>query len=334
MISVIVPIYNSENYLHSCINSILCQSFNDFELILVNDGSTDSSIDICKEYDDIRIVIISTEENRGVSHARNMGLSIANGEYITFVDSDDTLPDNALLSMHEAINATNVDMIIGSYMLIYGNKRMLHSQRLGPGLYEFKSILSKIIDDGTLSGFLLGSVCGSLYKTKIIKDNKLRFNEKIKNNEDGLFNFEYALNSEILNVIKNVVYNYHQHENSSSSRETDSKVYNKLIYEYISSVKWDKNLYDFDCQFQKRNVSLALWDILNCKKTNNFRESMVFIKNRLNEQGVNDGICDIRYRDLPKHKKLFFFLMKNHCYVTLCLLVWYVVPFLQSKITR
>lgn len=98
MLTIIVPIYNTENYLSECIDSILNQSYKDIELILINDGSTDNSSSICDEYSskDKRIKVIHIE-NRGVSYARNIGLSIAKGEYITFVDSDDFVSNDIYL---------------------------------------------------------------------------------------------------------------------------------------------------------------------------------------------------------------------------------------------
>lgn len=98
MLTIIVPIYNTENYLSECIDSILNQSYKDIELILINDGSTDNSSSICDEYSskDKRIKVIHIE-NRGVSYARNTGLSIAKGEYITFVDSDDFVSNDIYL---------------------------------------------------------------------------------------------------------------------------------------------------------------------------------------------------------------------------------------------
>ena len=100
MISVIIPVYNSEKYVGACIESVLKQDYRDFELILVNDGSTDKSISVCNYYaqQDTRIRVFD-QPNQGVSHSRNMGIKKANGEFLTFVDSDDLIEQSYLLKM-------------------------------------------------------------------------------------------------------------------------------------------------------------------------------------------------------------------------------------------
>lgn len=121
MISIIVPVYNAEQYLHRCIDSILAQSYTDFELLLIDDGSKDASGDICDEYasKDTRVRFFH-KGNGGVSSARNLGLDNAQGEYITFCDADDYVSEDWLAAYSEAI-ANNVDLAIQGYYAIDGN---------------------------------------------------------------------------------------------------------------------------------------------------------------------------------------------------------------------
>ena len=184
MISIIVPIYNAELYLRECIDSILNQSFTDIEVILVDDGSTDRSLKICRSYSDPRIIIVS-KTNGGVSSARNAGINAATGEYLGFVDSDDTLPEDALLLLHRTIKSRNVDAVFGSFQYQYGKKFQVHKSRLKEGVYKCKDLLCNFLDDGTLSGFLLGSMCGGLYRKDVIRKYVLKVVEGLKNNEDG-----------------------------------------------------------------------------------------------------------------------------------------------------
>ena len=113
MVSIIVPIYNVEQYISKCIESILAQTYRDFELILVDDGSTDMCGKICDEYakQDSRVHVIH-QENKGVSAARNAGISLAKGEYIMFVDSDDFITENMLEKMHDCIAESGSDIAI------------------------------------------------------------------------------------------------------------------------------------------------------------------------------------------------------------------------------
>lgn len=113
MISVIMPVYNVENYIEKCLDSVCNQSFKDLEIICVNDGSTDNSLKLLEDYAkrDSRIKII-TQENGGIGHARNTGLKNATGEYVLFVDSDDFLCENSLDELYYNINSNNSDLVI------------------------------------------------------------------------------------------------------------------------------------------------------------------------------------------------------------------------------
>ena len=109
-VSIIIPVYNVEKYLDKCLKSVLNQTYKNIEIIVINDGSTDNSLKICKKYKDKRIVLID-KENGGVSSARNKGLELASGKYITFVDSDDWLELDAIENMVSFIEKENVDFV-------------------------------------------------------------------------------------------------------------------------------------------------------------------------------------------------------------------------------
>lgn len=333
MISIIVPIYNAEQFLRECIDSLLSQSYRNIEIILVNDGSKDGSLSICQNYNDNRIVIID-KENAGVSSARNAGLKVAKGRYVTFVDADDTLPVNAISLLLEGLEKYQADMVVGTFMFQYGKVYRSHSVRLTSGVYSFQSLLSDFIDDGTLSGFILGSVCGSLYKKNIIDSYQLFFNCAIKNNEDGLFNFEYALKAENVYILDECVYYYRQSSTNTSASHQLSSGFDELIKNYLEEKNEDKNKYDFEIQFKRRKVSLALWDILKCPCRMNLISGVKFINQRLSEKVVQDGFSLIKISQLSTHKKLFFYMMKWRCSFILYLLVRFVIPIVDSKISR
>ena len=133
IISIIVPIYNSEKYLERCINSILNQTYTNFELILINDGSKDSSLKICRKYasKDNRIVVID-KENEGVSIARNMGIQRAKGELISFVDADDYIEKTFLEDMLNVMSKYNVDYVTCGYNRVYDD----HTEHINNDLSE------------------------------------------------------------------------------------------------------------------------------------------------------------------------------------------------------
>lgn len=203
MITVITPVYNSEKYLHSCIQSILKQTWQDFELILVNDGSSDESGTICDEYasKDSRIKTIH-KQNGGVSSARNLGLLQANGNYVTFIDSDDYITDNFLFDLYKEIENQKTDIVVQSLKKfdnenIRGNVYNNDSQKL-----NIKEFLSKF--NITLFGF----VAGKLYDFKIIKRYNITFDERMSFGEDCKFFVEYLQYCDTLYLSKESNYFY------------------------------------------------------------------------------------------------------------------------------
>ncbi len=331
MISVIVPVYNAEKYLEECIVSILSQSVKDIELILVNDGSTDGSLDVCNKVKDSRIIVID-KQNSGVSDTRNVGITIAKGDYIAFVDSDDTLPYDALSSLLSGLVDNEADMCCGDMMFQYGNTYRPHKGRLATGVYTYNSVLSDFIDDGTLSGFIIGSACAALYKRDLILKYLIRFNKDVKNNEDGLFNFEYALHAQKFCVLSKEVYNYRQYGDSSASKRSITYDFNKLIKEYLNLLDWDKQKYNYETQMRRRNVSVALWDILQFPGRMSLVEGRCFIKKVV--QGCSADFSTIDDSQLSLHKSIIFHLMKWRLYLFIWFVVKYVIPALSARVSR
>lgn len=185
-ISIIIPIYNCEKYLPRCLDSILAQTFTDFELILVNDGSTDGSDNICDSYveKDKRVRVIH-QANAGVSAARNAGLNIAQGEYIGFVDADDYINAEMFRILYEDAVRENADIVMCDAVTKTDGK---------PDEEDTISALSEscIIDRNDWTPDILrytaGSVCRCLYKKELVED--IRFPVGIKISEDRLFNLQ------------------------------------------------------------------------------------------------------------------------------------------------
>ena len=178
-ISVIVPIYNVEEYLGRCIESIINQTYQNIEIILVDDGSTDNSLSICKEYaiKDRRINIIH-KENAGVSSARNIGLKKSKGEFVTFVDSDDYVKLTCFEKMIRGIKNNDVDMVVVGWEDEGGNPGWISDT-------SYKKIYGQ--DEISSLDFFL-TVWGHLFKKINLKDQY--FDEKIFYGEDTLFTFQ------------------------------------------------------------------------------------------------------------------------------------------------
>ena len=217
-ISIIVPVYKAENYLRRCVDSILNQTFTDFELILVDDGSPDRSGDICDEYEqkDSRIRVFH-KDNGGVSSARNLGLDNVQGEYVTFVDADDWIDADNLSKCSSVITNNMLDLLQYSFKRIDNKGRIMQVKKISSDVLDLKHYLKK-------ENFNM-CVGGNFIKTSIIQLNNIRFEESIKLAEDQIFMIETMSMSRRLQSIDSVFYNYFFNPDSATNNEkTDDMI--------------------------------------------------------------------------------------------------------------
>lgn len=212
-VSIIIPAYNASAFIVKCLDSVIRQTYPDFEVIIVNDGSTDNTLQIIDEYakKDKRIKVF-TQENSGVSFARNTALSKACGEYITYVDADDTLPETAIEDM-VTLMTEDTDFVIGShYEIRFTKKPHLEGDRV------FKDIKKDFIPYGRLIWW----PWGKLYRASIIFDNNLQYDTGITFGEDHIFNLLYSKHIKNKVAVTNkIVYNYHFLRGGLSSKYYD-----------------------------------------------------------------------------------------------------------------
>lgn len=218
-ISVIVPIYNVETYLHRCVDSLLSQTFQDFELLLIDDGSPDRSGEICDGYacQDNRIRVFH-KKNGGVSSARNMGLSKSSGEYITFVDPDDWIDEDCFERCIYLAELHHLDILQFSYRMINNIDGSVLSERN----YECKPMNWK--DFVKVDHFMV-CVGGELIRSSIIKKHHLRFDESIRLAEDQLFMMEAMSKSDRIAQTKWVYYNYYQNPDSATHNSQKEDIF-------------------------------------------------------------------------------------------------------------
>ncbi len=231
MISLIIPVYNASNYLQNCLESVLHQTFQLFEMILVDDGSTDGSGKMCDNFakKDKRIVVIH-KQNGGVSSARNRALEIAKGEWIYFCDADDMLYPHALQTLTEQIEK-ETDCSIGGYVrstpkgeiLTEDPSRELLFWNIEEALIDFYQPNYKIYN---------GYIWNRLFKRSIIENNHIRFREDIHIKEDGLFIVQYLCHCTGRIVFtKEPIYKYVVHDDSAVNvqiNQFNSKVLTRL----------------------------------------------------------------------------------------------------------
>lgn len=190
-ISVVVPVYNAENSIERCVNSITGQTFADMEILLVDDGSKDNSSELCDKLaqSDNRVRVIH-KENAGVSAARNTGMDEATGKYILFVDSDDYLPLNYVEEMVRAQKEFGEEAFVWTALQIVSENQSLKEEWLAYGEEE-RSVAERKDVLKFSARYVLNSPVNKLYHRNIIKDNRLRMDENLSIAEDLLFNLQY-----------------------------------------------------------------------------------------------------------------------------------------------
>ena len=231
LISVIVPVYNSASHLGKCIESVLNQTYKTFELILIDDGSTDESLNICRIYEkmDNRVCVIH-QENKGVGTTRNNGIMVSKGAYIMFLDSDDYLDENMLDDAVKHVGKNEDMYVSGTLMEYYENNQIVKTVEYKgkEKKYSPKSLLEQFDIDYPL--LCIGGPCSKLFKTSILLESKCLFNTEMTVSEDSLFCLEYLEKISTISFSDKCYYHYRREGNTSLwSRYT-------------------RNLYDYQCK--------------------------------------------------------------------------------------
>lgn len=263
-ISIIIPIFNADQFLNPCIDSILAQDFKDFELLLIDDGSEDKSGSICdyysNEYNNIKTFHF---KNEGVSSARNHGIELAQGTFLCFVDADDEIPPTSLSSLMKE----EADLVIGGYIRKEpGKETLLVPQKAQCYDEETKKLF---LDDILSRTYLIDGPCSKLYKREIIVNNHLTFNKNLSYAEDKLFVYTYMLLANNIVTTKEIVYHQIRRKNSLSSNTHSIKHIRQLLDFlplYIDVVKKYETLYSCDStkvMFKEDVVKRYVFKIFN-----------------------------------------------------------------------
>lgn len=237
MVSIIVPIYNAEQYLRRCVDSILNQEYTDFELLLVNDGSTDASGDICEEYGDRdpRVIVIQ-KENTGVSDSRNRALDRARGKYLQFLDSDDWITPDATRLFVRAAEEYGCDMVISDFYRVVGERLSTKGDIEEEGVLTREEFAAHMMENP--ADFYYGVLWNKLYRRDIVEEHNLRMDTDINWCEDFMFNLEYIRYAKVFYALHAPIYYYVKRKGSLASQgiNISKTVKMKLnVFEYYNN---------------------------------------------------------------------------------------------------
>lgn len=319
-LSIIVPVYNVEKYLDRCVSSIRNQIFSDWEMILVDDGSKDNCPAMCDIYseNDKRIKVIH-KENGGLSSARNAGLKIAEGEYVGFVDSDDTIQEDMYSKMIEIIKKTNVDLVMTDCTRIMASgATFLKTQIIREGLYGKddirKEIFPSLIMGPDIEYGPLLSACQCLYDREFLLRNNLWFDEDIRWSEDNIFSAKAGYCADSLYYRKGVgLYNYYQNEGTitTSYRKGAWQVYSRMN-DYLRDYFADREDYDF-CQELKWHMIYYACVCLSQTRALSEAEARKEMRQILNSNQLEDAFTGVDLSGVNAKLKGQLFLMKHKC---------------------
>ena len=291
-ISIIIPVYNAEKYLKRCLESVFNQSYKNYEIIIVDDGSTDNSRKIYNNYSQRNNCRIIIQKNSGPSSARNKGIDIASGDFLFFLDSDDYLEKNCL---KELIKKSKQDALVGlKHKKVYNDKIVIAS---GEDEYDIESFQKSI-----LNGKQLGVVWGFLFDSKVIANKKIVFDTNTTLCEDTIFLFEYLNNVKKVYFI-NEYYNYYQSNDSITNNKNTKKIITNIVNSFYSI----NRLNEITCKRYKTQIYNAQVRLLKYElsKIYNIRD----FKNVLKEKEIHRKIKELYYNKTNiKYKVYIFFL--------------------------
>ncbi|MBE7038968.1 MAG: glycosyltransferase [Ruminococcaceae bacterium] len=313
-VSVIVPVYNLEDYIDICMESIVKQSYQNLEIILINDGSLDNSLEKCKEWErkDSRVVVIN-QKNSGVSAARNAGLDAATGKYVTFVDGDDIISKNAISLLVGMYSESNIVLTMGKTTRIseYNYNFIEHSTVTDADNYK------------TVEKLLFEKIDMAVYNKLFLKEktDSIRFVQGKKINEDKYFLFEYLLHSEGMVVsTKCELYGYFCRE-SSVTNEVFSPKYLDAIYfseEIIKSLeKYKKDLLPLGHYNLMCSRFMVLKKIVRTKQVKQNKDLFIKIRKDILKAGIRK---DVNMRFIKK-SEYYVLAINKYLYALFVLIV-------------
>ncbi len=266
LINIIVPIYNSKKYIERCVDSILNQTYQNFELILINDGSTDNSLNVINKYKNNSKIKIIDKKNEGVAKTRNLGIDMSKGKYIMFIDNDDYIDSDYIYNYYNAIENNDMDVVFGSYKCVSQNGKTSKITN-----YKSNKILSK---------YFTFAPWAKIYNLGCIKKNKIYFLDS-QIGEDVYFNLKvYGITSKVLEIDYNGYNWYHNEKSISRSKQ------NKISKDINPFILLDRIIKE--CNFESKEIKdyiftkYIIWYLLYASK-----KSKSDIINRVYKRSIN-----------------------------------------------
>ena len=313
MISIIIPVYNVENYLNDCINSVLNQSYQNFEIICIDDASTDSSSEILEYFvqKDSRIKLLKNETNRGLGPSRNIGLDVAKGKYILFLDSDDWYSPDTLETLYIEAEKNNLDVLLFKSTVYYDD-----SQTLKVESYYDMSFMNKFDHkvfnhwelDKTKLFFIPIAVWNKFYLKSFLDENNIRFPNKDYLHEDNPFSCKVMIRAKRISMLTDYFYNHRKRDGSLTTLR-DRRLFDniEIVYLILEVFLENKEIYEY---YKKEVLTYIFKLVLKVKynqienqyKTEFFKQVQGVYRSFIKDYGLYDDIKE----NVDKDVLIFF----------------------------
>ena len=313
MISIIIPVYNVENYLNDCINSVLNQSYQNFEIICIDDASTDSSSEILEYFvqKDSRIKLLKNETNRGLGPSRNIGLDVAKGKYILFLDSDDWYSPDTLETLYIEAEKNNLDVLLFKSTVYYDD-----SQTLKVESYYDMSFMNKFDHkvfnhwelDKTKLFFIPIAVWNKFYLKSFLDENNIRFPNKDYLHEDNPFSCKVMIHAKRISMLTDYFYNHRKRDGSLTTLR-DRRLFDniEIVYLILEVFLENKEIYEY---YKKEVLTYIFKLVLKVKynqienqyKTEFFKQVQGVYRSFIKDYGLYDDIKE----NVDKDVLIFF----------------------------
>lgn len=340
-VSLIIPVYNVEKYLVQCLESAASQDYTSYEIVIVDDGSTDNSYKICRHYceNDSRIKLVH-QENQGLAAAWQRGLQESSGEYIAFLDSDDWV-DSRYLSEMVARGQEGADLVCCNKMLEYGDWRIFLKERIPAGFYHGHGILEgiypKLLNDGTYLGRgITPHRCGKLMKKSLLEQNLKYCDKSVQYGEDLNILFPVVLDCQKICILEDPDGLYHYRQNPSSIlRGYKENMFQQIItlHRRLSTAAAEKQKFNFTSQLKQDCLCMFLEYIKNETKSKRaaFQISKTVVKHFCDLEKIVGEYTDIHIQMKRSDRVIVRLLCKKNIFGIFC---WLQTYKLSKKLTK
>lgn len=299
-ISVIIPVFNCESYVERCIDSVLNQNYDNFEVVVINDCSSDGTYNILKKYsNNKKIKILDNKNNKGVSFSRNKGLSASDGEYVIFCDADDYFEEGIFEVL---VNRISNDAIRFNNYIIRDGDISLNTADVYSDVNDVVSNKFLVVD--LIKNKTESHLWNYMFRNDVIRKNNIKFNDNIKYQEDFLFILEYFCNIKKIDVISEPFYYYNKDNVSSATVNVDNVIRNlksiEALKKEIFSLVDKYSLGNYDFEIEQRFLNLQMIIFFEYRKKMKIKDYYYFLKNVSDNDdyfcGVNFNVISIKWK--------------------------------------